>query len=280
VHLIPTLGRVRLTDLQPQHLRALYADRLAKGLSATTVGHIHAVLHSALKGAERDGLVPRNVAALVSRPRVVRREMKTLSPDETRAFVQAASGDRLEAFYIVAVTTGMRLGELLALRWRDLELDASRLSVCATLQRTGQGFEFAETKTPQSRRRVALGSTAVAALRRHRAVQNAERLAAGPAWQDHDLVFANEVGGPLDGSNLQRRSFLPLLKRVALPRIRFHDLRHTAATLLLGRGVHPKVVSEMLGHSQIGVTLDLYSHVTPTMQRDATAAVDAILTGP
>jgi integrase len=145
------------------------------------------------------------------------------------------------------------------------------------LQWTPDGFELAETKTATSRRQVAVTDVAIVALRRHRAAQIQERLRVGAAWRDLDLVFANEVGGPINASNLLRRRFRPLLERARLPRIRFHDLRHTAATLLLGRNVHPKVVSEQLGHSSIAITLNLYSHVTPSMQREATRAMDEVL---
>lgn len=140
------------------------------------------------------------------------------------------------------------------------------------------GPQFAEPKTPQSRRQIVLSATAVEALRAHRARQLEERLRLGPAWADNDVVFADEFGRPLDGKHLTRR-FYPLLKQAGLPRIRFHDLRHTAATLLLGRGTHPKLVAEMLGHARIAVTLDLYTHVTPTMHRQAADAMDALLRG-
>jgi integrase len=277
LHAAPAIGGLTLAQLGPQHLRALYAGRLEAGLSPASVGHLHAVLHVALRQAERDGVVARNVAALVAPPRTSHREMTTLTPDEARALLGAAQGDRLEALYVLALTAGMREGELLALRWRDVDLDGRTISVRGTLQWTPSGFELAETKTASSRRQVAITEAAAAALRRHRASQLEERLKVGPAWRDLDLVFANELGGPLNASNLLRRSFRPLLERAGLPRIRFHDLRHTAATLLLGLGRHPKVVSEMLGHSQISVTLDLYSHVTPTMQREAVQALDALL---
>jgi integrase len=279
LHAIPELGHLTLAKLGPQHLQRLYASRLESGLSATSVAHLHAVLHRALGQAARWGLVPRNVASLATPPRIRRQEMATLSPEQARALLETAQGDRLHALYVVALSTGMRQGELLALKWRDVDLDAARLQVRATLQRVGDGFDFAEPKTARSRRQVALTATAIAALRRHRVAQAEERLRMGAAWEDNDLVFANEVGRPIEATNLIRRSFHPLLERAVLPRIRFHDLRHTAATLMLGRGVHPKVVAEMLGHSQIAVTLDLYSHVTPTMQREATAALDAVLRG-
>ncbi len=278
IHAVPVIGAVPVSRLSPQHLQRLYADRLEAGLSSTSVAHLHAVLHRALGQAARWGQVARNVADLVTRPRIARREPQALSPDQARALLEAARDDRLEALYVLALSTGMRQGEILALKWQDLDLDGAHLQVRATLQRTREGFDFCEPKTARSRRQVALTNKAVSALRRHRARQLEERLLC-PYWQDPDLVFASEVGTPIEATNLIRRSFHPLLARAGLPRIRFHDLRHTAATLLLGQNVNVKIVSEMLGHSQIAVTLDLYSHVTPTMQRQATEALDAVLAG-
>ena len=278
LHVVPEIGNLRLVRLSPQHLQRLYASRLEAGLSPPSVVQLHAVLRRALGQAARWGLVARNVVSLVTPPRLERREMATLSPDQVRSLLEAAAGDRLAALYVLAITTGLRQGEILALRWRDVDLDDGRtLQVRATLQRTAEGFVFAEPKTAHSRRQVALGTAAVEGLRRHRARQLEERIRLGTAWEDDDLVFANEVGRPIEASNLRNRSFWPLLERAGLPRIRFHDLRHTAATLLLGQGVHPKIVSEMLGHCQIAITLDLYSHVTPTMQRQAAETMDAVL---
>ena len=272
-HAVPALGRLRLSRLEPHHLQKLYADLVESGRSSTTAHHLHAVLHRALRQAERWGHVPRNVAALVDPPRMARREMQTLSAPQVRDLLDAASGDRLKTLYVVAVTTGMRQGELLALRWRDVDLEQGVLRIRGNLQ----GGEIVEPKSAKSRRQIELAATTVRSLRLHRQQQNRERLALGAEWVDMDLVFANHVGRPLSPSNLVRRSFKPLLRRAGLPEIRFHDLRHTAATLLLSQGVHPKIVSEMLGHSQISVTLDLYSHVTPTLQRDAARAFDALL---
>ncbi len=198
-----------------------------------------------------------------------------------------AQGDRFEALYTLAVTTGMRRGELLALKWRDVDSAApaggsangqAALQVRATLaEKVKGGFDYAEPKSARSRRRIALTAAAAEALRIHRARQAEERLLVGPEWQDNDLVFCTHEGKPLIGSNVLNQNFHPLLKRAGLPRIRFHDLRHTAATLLLLRGVHPKIVSEMLGHSSVSLTLDVYSHVLPDMQREATTALDQML---
>ena len=277
LHATPTLGKVSLTRLTPQHLQRLYADRLKAGLSATSVHHLHAMLHSALDQAVRWTLVARNVAGLVDPPRNNHFEMTTLSPDEARRFLDTVAGNRLEALYVLALTTGMRQGELLGLRWRDVDFDHGTLQVRGSLQRLGGKLVVAATKTEHSQRRVSLTPSAVAALRRHRVLQKQERLRLGAAWPGEELVFTNEIGRPIGASSLLRLSFLPLLARAGVPRMRFHDLRHSAATLLLGQGVHPKIVAEMLGHSKIGTTLDLYSHVTPTMQREATLAMEAIL---
>ena len=177
---------------------------------------------------------------------------------------------------MLALTSGMRLGELLGVRWRDIDLDAGSLQVRHTMLRTAAGLHLTEPKTARSRRRIALAPNAREALRAHRGRQAAERLQLGRAWEDQDLVFANAIGKPVEAGNLLRRSFLPLLTKAALPRIRFHDLRHTAATLLRSQGVHPKVVSELLGHSSIGLTLDTYSHVLPDMQQQAATAMDRL----
>lgn len=277
LHIIPALGTTAITKLTGQQLQLLYARKLEEGLSSTTVHHIHTALHKALDSALRLDVVQRNVSELVDPPRMRHHEMKTLSEKQARQLLQAAEGTRHEALYTVALATGMRQGELLALRWENVNLERATLQVRATVQRTRSGLEFSEPKTGYSRRQVALSRTAVEALQVHRLRQLEERLKIGGAWEDHNLVFPNEIGRPIEAGNLLQRGFYPLLKKAGLPRIRFHDLRHTAATLLLGRGVNPKIVSEMLGHADVSITLKLYSHVTPDMQQQATAAMDAAL---
>ena len=259
-------------------MQQLYASRLDAGASPTTVAHLHAVLHRAFGQAAKWNLVPRNVAAVVDRPRVARREMATLNGAQVRQLLTTAKDNDLEALYTLAVTTGMRQGELLAPWWRDVDLAAARLHVVATLQRTREGSRFTEPKTSHSRRRISLAPKVVTVLRSHRTRQNENRLAA-KQWEDNDLLFANDVGRPILPGNLLRRSFWPLLERAGLPRIRFHDLRHTAATLLLAAGTHPKVAQEMLGHSTVSMTLDLYSHAAPDMQETAVRAMEAVLAG-
>ncbi|HEX5156169.1 MAG TPA: site-specific integrase [Ktedonobacterales bacterium] len=277
-HIAPTLGKLPLRKVTPQDVQRLYAAKLDEELSTTTVHYVHRTLRRALGEAERQGMVPRNVARLVTPPRPQRDEMHALDSDQVRRFLGEAVGHRLEAFFTLAIHSGARVGELLALRWKDVSLDRACLSVQATLQRTREGgFTFASPKSARSRRQITLSPTAIVALRRHRAHQLEERLAAGDAWQDNDLVFADILGAPLDGTHVLRYQFAPLLKRAGLPPMRLHDLRHTCATLLLGQGINPKIVSEMLGHSTVAITLDLYSHVLPTMQQSAASALEAAI---
>lgn len=277
VHALPDLRNLQLTKLTPQHLQRLYADVRVKGISAATIRQLHAVIHRGLRQACQWNLVPRNVADLVTLPRIERLEMQVLSPEQSRRLLEGAHGDRLEALYVLALTAGMRQGEILALRWRDVDLDHGTVNVHSTLYRLKGTFLFAEPKTPRSRRQIVMTEAAKSALRRHRIAQAEERLRSGSQWKDEGLVFTNLEGSPIDASNLLRHCFHPLLAAAGLPKVRFHDLRHTAATLLLGQGVHAKIVSEMLGHSNIAITMDLYSHVTPTMQREAARALDNLL---
>lgn len=277
LHVEPFIGKHILSRLQPQHLQRLYSDRIKHGLSPQSVRKIHAVIHVALERAMKWDLVVRNVADLATPPRGERHEFETLGPDEARSLLSAAKGHRLEALYWLALTTGMRQGELLALRWKEVNFEARALQVRGTLTLKEGRYVVSEPKTPGSRRQVALGGQVIEVLRLHRSRQAEERLAKGSCWMDNDLVFANEVGNPIEPSNLRRRSFFPLLEKAGLKRIRFHDLRHSAATLLLGEGIHPKIVSERLGHSRVAITLDLYSHVTPTMQQQAVDAMNKLL---
>lgn len=220
----------------------------------------------------------RNVSELIDPPRIRHHEMTVLSPEQVRTFLATAKNDRYYVLYVLALTTGMRQGELLALKWRDVDLDGARLTVRATLQYiTRQGYVFTPPKTKRRRRSIALTSAAVDALRAHRQRLDIEREKLSGAWADHNLVFPNTIGRPLDGIRLLQRYFHPLLERASLPRIRFYGLRHTAATLLLGKGINPKIVSEMLGHAQVAITLDIYSHVVPHMQEQAAAAMDSLL---
>lgn len=283
LHVVPTLGKLPLAKLTAPHLQRLYAAKLTEGLSPTTVNNcIHTVIHHALEDAMRMSLVPRNVADLVTPPRPAKTEMRPFTPEEVQRLLRAAEGDRLEAFYTLMIHTGLRLGEALALHWADVDLDGAHpaLSIKYTLYHPrGKRGEYilSEPKTAKSRRRIDLNHTTIEALRRHRVRQLEERLALGEAWIDGDFVFTRFDGEPLRGVHVLQRHFHPLLQRAGLPQRRLHDLRHTAATLLLLGNVPVKVVSELLGHSSVSITLDRYSHVLPSMGRDAASAMERML---
>lgn len=276
-HLLPRLGRVALSKLSPADLSGAYSAMLAEGRAPRTVRHAHVVLSRALREAEIAGLVSRNVARLTRPPRVSATEMRTLTSEQARTLLRTAEGDRLHALYAVALASGARQGELFGLRWTDVDLERGTIRIARTLSRGVSEWAFTEPKTATSRRTVSVGTAATDALRAHKRRQAAERLRMGEAWQDMGLVFTTEIGTPLSPQNVMRRSFYPLLLRAGVPRVRFHDLRHSAATLLLEAGAHPRVVAERLGHSDPGLTLRVYAHATATMQREATAAMDRVL---
>jgi integrase len=269
-HIKPVLGSLKLKKLNSAHVQNFYRNRLDTGLSASTVRKIHDILRRGLAQAVDWHLTQRNVADVVKPPRPVPKEIVALSTDETRRLLDAAAEDRLEALYMLAVHTGMRQGEMLALRWQDVDIENAVLSVRRTLTRRGGKVAFGEPKTKKSRRSIRLTPQAVDALRAHLERQLRDMEILGDHYQDQGLIFTTDTGAPINPSNLRQRSFTPLLKRAGLPHMRFHDLRHTCATLLLSRGVHPKFVQELLGHATIAITLDTYSHVMPSMG-DATA---------
>jgi integrase len=276
VHLTPALGKIKLAKLTPAHVRGLYRDKLNSGLAPRTVLHIHRAFSKALKQAAADGLIPRNPAAPVKPPQPRGEEIRPLNREQVRVLFEAASGDRLEALYIVAVTAGLRRGELQGLKWDDLDLEAGMLQVRRTCSEPKGGHIFEAPKSGKGRN-IRLTQSAVAALRIHRRRQLEERMYKADLWQEQGLVFPSTVGTPLWGGNLNR-AFKATLQRAGLPKsTRFHDLRHTCATLLLKQAVNPKFVQELLGHADISLTLNVYSHVLPDMG-DATAdAMEAAL---
>jgi hypothetical protein len=228
--------------------------------------------------AERDvaGAFRQTVSVMKGTASGMSREERILATIACHSAVKL--GDRLEAVYVLAVGTGMRQGDLLGLKWEDVDLEAGTVQVRRTLSTaTGGGFSFGAPKTAKSRRSVKLPGAAISALKKHRRAQLEERMRLAGLFADHGLVFASRVGTPVSRQDLVTRSFKPLLRRAGLPDVRFHDLRHTCATLLLGRGVHAKLVQELLGHSTISVTLDTYSHVLPGMSDAAAGAMDEAL---
>lgn len=277
LHIKPTLGRLKLKALAPAHVQGLYRDRLDSGLAPATVQKIHVVLHKALSQAMMWSLVPRNATEAVTAPRPTQKEIRPLDRKQVKALLEAACEDRLEALYVLAVTTGMRQGELLGLKWEDVDLAHGTIRVRRTLTRKGGRLLLGEPKTRKSRRTIQLAGRALGALKVHCKAQLEERMAHVGPWEDHGLVFATQAGTLINPSNLTKRSFKPLLEKAGLPRVRFHDLRHTAATLLLMQSVHPKYVQELLGHSTIAITLDTYSHVLPSMGDQTAKAMEAAL---
>jgi integrase len=277
LYIIPGVGAHQLTGLQPQHVQAMINARLAAGLSPRTVQYLRAILRRALGQALKWGLVARNVATLVDPPKSERREMRALSPDEAGRFLAAAQGDRLEALYRVALSIGLRQGEILGLRWEDVDLDGGRLAVRKQLQRIDGKPRLVDLKTRQSRRTISLPTTLTRALRAHRARQNEERLLLGEKWlgEGWGLVFTSTIGTPLDPRNLTDR-YKKLLASADLPAIRFHDLRHSCASLLIAQGVPMEIVKETLGHSQISLTINTYVHLLPETQRQAADAIDRL----
>jgi integrase len=283
-HISPALGHVTLKTLTPAHVRAFYGEKARTNLSAATVRKMHVVLRKSLSQAVSDGLIPRNAAGFVKPPRVGApgEEIKPLGSEECAAFLKASRGERLEALYLLAVHCGLREGELLALRWEDVDLEAVRpaMLVRRTLTRgeNGRGWVAGASTKSGKGRRVRLTRQAASTLKDHRKRQLEERLRLAGLWQDRDLVFPNETGSLLNPSNLRNRSFKRIKARASVRKdLRFHDLRHTCATLLLSEGVNVKVVSEMLGHASITITLNIYSHVLPDMQDSAADAMEAAL---
>jgi integrase len=276
VHISPALGHVKLGKLTPTHVQGLYSQKLDAGMAPSSVRYIHAVLHRALGQANKWRLVPDNVAAATTPPKPQPKEMNPLDNEEVKRLLEAAHGERLEALFVVAVTAGLRIGELLGLRWEDIDLERGTMRVARTLSRAKSGPRFTTPKNGKGRA-IALTRQAVEALWSHRKRQNEERLKVGTLWEDQGLVFPSTMGKPLSRDSVDRRSFKPLLERAGLPKITLHDLRHTCATLLLSKGVHPKYVQELLGHSSIAMTLDRYSHWIPSMGTQTARAMEEAL---
>lgn len=276
-HLIPGLGHFKLQKLTAQHVQSFYAKKLKEGTVASRVKSIHTALHTALEHARRMKLVSINVSSDVELPQQKMPEKQPLTPEQARSLLQHVKEHRLEGLLTLALATGMREGELLGLRWSDVDLEKGRLLVSRTMTYvTGYGFVEGEPKTKKGKRNILLPEFVVETLKRHRMSQLEKRLAAGADWIDRNLVFPNDRGDFVFSSTLLR-NFYTVLVEAGLPRIRFHDLRHSAATILLSMGVQGKVVQELLGHSNISITMDVYGHVLPSMQKDAMDKMDDLL---
>ena len=271
LHVTDKIGSVKLAKLGPAHVQNLLAEMTRAGKSPRLVQMAYTMIHLALVTAVRWGLVVRNVAEAVDRPSVSKHEISPLTQEQAAELLKVAKSDRLDTLYVLALATGMRQGELFGLQWDDIDLKARTIAVRRTLVELGGTITTNPPKTDKGRRLIELPQMAVASLWGHKARMLTEGLA-GSEW-----VFCDTEGHPLRRQNVLRRSFVPILKAAGLKGVRFHDLRHTSATLLMSAGVHPKVVQERLGHSHIGITMDTYSHCLPSMQKEAAGKLDSML---
>jgi integrase len=308
LHIKPVLGAIQVEKLTPDIVQVFLNDKLgsalcphckasvnmermsshvkenhpnakakaARPLGAKTVAHVRATLRSALAVAMEWYDLDRNVASLAKPPRAVKKEMRSLTPGEARRYLDVAAGDRLEALFMVTVALGLRQGEILGLSWGDVDLKNSALSVRRQLQRINGKLELVETKTTDAARPLILPAVAISALTHHQMRQEEERAAAGDQWKESGLVFTTTIGTPLDARSVIRRHHA-IVKAANIPRLRFHDLRHSAATLLLAQGVSPKYISQMLGHRQVAFTMQTYAHVIKETQQQLADKMDAIL---
>jgi len=277
---LPHLGAIKLGVLGPDQVRAWMAS-LLKRLSPRTTQLALTVFRHALDSAVADGILARNVAKLVKRPKADKPKIRVFEPDEAIRFLAAVRGRRLEALYVTTLRLGLRESEVLGLRWSDVNFEAGSVTITQTVKRIGRGtgaskLVFGGTKTDSSRATLALSAPLIAALKAHRPRQAEERLAAGRDWHNHDLVFATHIGTPIEASNL-RREFYKILASAELPRIKFHELRHSAASLLINEGVPLKTIQELLRHSSIQITADTYSHLSRRTMQEAGATMDRIL---
>jgi integrase len=270
LHINPFIGSTLIQKLTPMHLQNLYSQELKNGQSPRSVQQLHAVLHRALFQASKWEYVNRNVADLVQAPKPRKREFQVLNKQQVKKFLEAALNDWYYPLHVLAITTGMRQGELLGLKWDDIDLAAGILTVRRALKEVNGDLLIGDVKSSYSRRVINIPEFSIRTLEKHRSNQNELGLT------QFNWVFTDTKGGLVRPQNMIRRSFKPILKKAGLPDIRFHDLRHTHSTLLLSQGVNPKLVQERLGHSSISITLDIYSHVLPNMQQQVAKKLDSI----
>lgn len=281
LHVIPKLGAVPLSKLGPSLLNQLYAALATepKPLAPRTIRYVHVIVHRALKDAVKWEKIRRNPADMSNPPRVPKtNEMAAWSASDLRTFLELVRGDRLHALYLLACTTGMRRGEVLGLRWKDVDLERGRISISQTLVSVAYAVQISEPKTQRSRRSIAIDPATLAALRARRVGQLEEKMAWGPGWTENGLVFTREDGSLFHPQSLST-AFEAHVKRWELPRLSFHGLRHTYATLALASGMKPWNLSDRLGHSSVAFTLQVYRHAIPADQDEAALNVAAFILG-
>jgi len=278
-HIVPHIGSYPVARLNPQQTQRLWAMLQKDGLSARTVIQVRAILRTALNQAVRQGVTTRNAAALTDPPKAEVFKPTFLTADQAEKLLKAAKGHRLEALITLALTAGMRVGEILGLTWSDIDLDGKKLQISRQQQRVGKELIVCDPKTERSARTLPLTKLAIDSLKWHRDFQvNWLREGVDSGVVVSNRVFTNEKGAPVENATVLRQ-FQRLVKDAGLPRMRLHDLRHSCATLLLSRGVHPRVVMEILGHSTIAMTMNVYSHVVPEIARNAADQMDAVFSG-
>lgn len=278
LYILPMLGKTKLKDLNLRMVNEFYSRLLDKCVGLSNIGYAHRVLHTALEQAVKNGTLGRNPAHGATVPKRSHREMKILNDQQVTLFLVAASGSRYKALYHLAVTTGMRFSELRGLRWSDVEWIKGTISVNRQIQDIpGKGSLSGAPKTHAGTRTILLGEKSLNELKEQKQRVEEEKSKVGDSWQDDDLIFPSSIGTPFSKTDLQR-DFVKVLSAANLPRIRFHDLRHTAASLMLNHGVPALVVSKILGHSNPSVTLTIYAHSTLDMQSIAAGIMDAIVT--
>jgi len=273
-YITPTIGSIPLQSLTAPQVQKIYADLQGRGLSANTIGQLHRIFKESLSHAVKWGILSRNVAEAVTPPKAVRNQTNMWDLDTILKFLEATSRSRFGTLYRFATLTGMRRSEICGLKWDCVHLPVSSLSVVTTLQRiSGYGLVEGQPKTAKSRRSIALSPDTVELMHGIRGRQMEQRLSVGDAWREFGYVFTEEDGSPIVPDKVTQ-DFARVVKRLGLPYLSFHGLRHVHATLLLSAGTNPKVVSERLGHSNIAITMDIYSHVLPGLQEAAALAID------
>lgn len=275
VHILPDLGKISLNKLQTITLQNFYNEKLSLQLSASYVHQMHVIIHCALNQAIKEGLLFRNVAIAANSPKILKKEMEILTEKQLKHFMEHVKSDPMATAIILAVGTGLRRGELLGLKWKDLNFETGNLSVRRQLLCVKGGTKFEDYTKNKKSRNIHIPSNVLEKLKAHKEKQNEYKQILGEAYQNSDLIFCNKNGTSVDPGNFSAR-FKQLLKNTDIPKIRPHGLRHSHASLLLAKDVHPKIVQERLGHSSISITLDQYSHLVPGLQKAAAEKINDI----